>query len=77
MELEIGMQITLMKGETFITGELRGIRIRKDDIVEALWIHEIETAFYPSDGWLVVDDGDGDEMQELFGDTEEEDEENE
>lgn len=75
MELEIGMNITLIRGETFVTGILRGIRIRKDDTVEALWINEIEMGFYPADGWMVADDSIEDEIHELFAEDEQEEEE--
>ena len=74
MDLEIGQECTLMKGETFVTGKLRGIRLRKDDLVEAMWIDEIETAFYPADGWMMVDDSGDDELQMLFAEDEEEEE---
>lgn len=74
MELIIGEPVSVMNGETIVTGKLLGVRMLKDENIEAIWIENIQPAFYMADGWLVVDDSVDEDIRDLFDEEEAEDE---
>jgi hypothetical protein len=74
MELILGESVSLMNGETVITGRLLGVKMLRDEQVEAVWIEHIVPALYMADGWLVVDDTEDEDIRDLFDEEEIEDE---
>lgn len=71
MELVLGESVSIMNGETVITGKLLGVKMLRDEQVEAIWIEHIIAAFYMADGWLIVDDSDDEDIRDLFDNDEE------
>lgn len=72
MEIEIGESISIVCGETIITGRLRGLRLDRGGNIEAIWIDELDIPFHMADGWLVLDPSEDEEMTDIFRDEDEE-----
>jgi len=59
---QIGDFITIVKGETFVTGQCMGLRVGQDGFTEELWIDGFYTGFELGDNersWRIVDSSDG------------------
>lgn len=59
---QIGDFITIVKGETYVTGQCMGFRVGQDGFTEELWIDGFYSGFdlgNDSKGWRVVDSSDG------------------
>lgn len=62
MMVFLGDEITLMKGDTSVTGQISGVVLDKNRDLERIYIHGIDQAFWISDKWQIaeeVEDEDG------------------
>jgi hypothetical protein len=58
MMVLLGDEITLMKGDTWITGPCSGIVLDDQRELDRLYIHGIDMPFYLSAGWKLVEEDD-------------------
>lgn len=65
MLVMLGDTVTLVKQDTWITGQVAGVVLNDKRDLERVYIHNINVPFYLSDGWRIVDDED--EGEELDG----------
>lgn len=57
MNIFLGDEVTLSKGETLVTGKVTGIVLDDKNELERLYIAGIDNAFWFSyDKWLLIDD---------------------
>ena len=68
MQLFLGDHVTLVKNETFVMGQVSGICLDKQKELERIYLHEIDMAFWMSDGWKI-----GEEEEAIDDDNEFED----
>lgn len=68
MQLFLGDRITIVKEDTYITGKTRGIVLDAYGKIERIFLDALDTSFYLSSGWKIVDES------EEFLEEEEEDE---
>jgi 2-keto-4-pentenoate hydratase/2-oxohepta-3-ene-1,7-dioic acid hydratase in catechol pathway len=55
MQIFLGDTVTLMKGDTIITGKVEGVKLDKGQL-EKVAIENIDTWFYMENGWQFLDD---------------------
>jgi hypothetical protein len=72
MQIFLGDRITLVKGETWITGDCSGIVLDDRKEVQRLYVHGLDMAFWFSEGWKLADEDDEEEF--IFIEEEGEDE---
>jgi len=65
MLVMLGDEVTLVKGETTITGKVAGVVLDDARELERLYIHGIGTAFWMSDKWQVVEEMEYEEDGEI------------
>jgi|DEB0MinimDraft_6_1074348.scaffolds.fasta_scaffold16326_4 hypothetical protein len=65
MLVMLGDTVTLVKQDTWITGQVAGVVLNDKRELERVYIHNINVPFYLSDGWRIVDDEE--EGEELDG----------
>ena len=65
MLVMLGDTVTLVKQDTWITGQVAGVVLNDKRELERVYIHNINIPFYLSDGWRIVDDEE--EGEELDG----------
>ncbi len=56
MLVMLGDTVTLVKQDTWITGQVAGVVLNDKRELERVYIHNINVPFYLSDGWRIVDD---------------------
>lgn len=56
MQIFLGDEVTLVKKDTTIIGRVAGVVLDDKRELERIYIHEINTAFWVSDGWQFIDD---------------------
>ena len=56
MQVFLGDEITLVKGDSWVTGRVAGVVLDDKRELERLYLHEIGVAFWMRDGWKIVDD---------------------
>lgn len=56
MQIFLGDRITLIKGETWVTGTCNGIVLDDRKELERLYIESLDTAFWMSAGWKLADE---------------------
>lgn len=62
MLVMLGDTVTLVKEDTWITGQVAGVVLNDKRDLERIYIHNINIPFYLSDGWRIVDDEEGEEL---------------
>jgi hypothetical protein len=58
MLVMLGDTVTLVKQDTWITGQVAGVVLNDKRDLERIYIHNINVPFYLSNGWRIVDDED-------------------
>lgn len=56
MMVFLGDEITLLKGETSVTGQISGVVLDKNRDLERIYIHGIDQAFWISDKWQIAEE---------------------
>jgi len=56
MMVFLGDEITLLKGETSVTGQISGVVLNKNRDLERIYIHGIDQAFWMSDAWQIAEE---------------------
>lgn len=56
MLVMLGDTVSLMKNDTWITGQVAGIVLDDKKELERIYLHEINVPFWIRDGWKVVDE---------------------
>lgn len=69
MQIFLGDRITLIKGDTWVTGSCNGIILDERKEIQRLYIHGINDAFWFSAGWKLADE---EEEYEFLEEEEEE-----
>lgn len=64
MNIFLGDEVTLSKGETLVTGKVTGIVLDDRNELERVYIAGIDSAFWFNlDKWLIVDEGEEEENE--------------
>jgi D-aminopeptidase len=58
MQLFLGDRITIVKDGTYITGKTRGIVLDAHGQIERIFLDALDTSFYLTSGWKIVDEDD-------------------
>jgi hypothetical protein len=56
MNIFLGDRVTLMKGETWVTGNVNGVVLDDKREISRVYIEGITDAFWMSDNWKFVDE---------------------
>ena len=56
MQVFLGDRVTLIKKDTWITGQVSGVVLDDTKEIHRVYIHNIDMAFYVSDGWRFQDE---------------------
>lgn len=56
MQIFLGDRITIVKGETWITGQISGVTLDDRGDLERIKFQHIDTQFWMSAGWKFVDE---------------------
>lgn len=65
MQLFLGDEVTLVKGETTVIGKVSGVVLDSRRELERIYIHEISQAFWMSERWQIVEEMEYDENGEI------------
>lgn len=64
MLVMLGDTITIMKGETWVTGQVAGVVLDDTKELERIYFHHINVPFWMRDGWKVVDESEDEEQED-------------
>lgn len=64
MLVMLGDQITLMKGETWITGRVSGVVLDDKKELERVYLHDLSAPFWMHDNWRIVDEDEEMEIED-------------
>jgi hypothetical protein len=56
MQLFLGDEVTIVNGDTWVTGKTRGIILDAHNETERIYIHHIDGCFWMKDGWKFVEE---------------------
>lgn len=56
MQIFLGDRITIMKGDTWITGQISGVTLDDRGDLERIKFQHIDSQFWMSQGWKFVDE---------------------
>lgn len=56
MMVMLGDEVTISKGETWITGRVAGVVLNDKRELDRVYLHEIGVPFYMSEGWRFMED---------------------
>ena len=65
MLVMLGDTITLVKNDTWVTGQVAGVVLDDHKELERVYLHDLNYAFYMSAGWKIVDDREDEEENEI------------
>jgi hypothetical protein len=64
MQLFLGDRVTIMKDETLIEGQTRGIILDANGKIERIYIQAIEGSFFMRDGWKFLEEDEEEELED-------------
>lgn len=64
MQVFLGDTVTLIKNDTWITGQVRGIVLDEHKQVERVYMSDIEGSFWMKDGWKFTEETEYEEEEE-------------
>lgn len=56
MQVFLGDVVTLVKGDTWVTGQVAGVVLDDKKEIERIHIHQIPHPFWLYEGWMFVDE---------------------
>lgn len=56
MVVLLGDEVTLMKGETWVTGKVAGLVLDDKRELERIYLHDIGYTFWMNEGWVFVEE---------------------
>lgn len=56
MQVFLGDEVTLVKKSTHVIGQVAGVVLDDKKELDRIYIHNIDMAFWMSDGWMLLDD---------------------
>lgn len=64
MLVMLGDTVTLVKNDTWVTGQVAGVVLDDARELERIYLHDLNYAFWVSHGWKIVDETEQEEEDE-------------
>lgn len=64
MHVFLGDEVTLMKGDTWVTGKISGVVLDDKKELERVYLHDIGYTFWMHEGWKFVEEEEWNEEEE-------------